>query len=174
MPILNIFQSLVVLFQIEDSMGITEETPQGHHWKRQNLFLEIPSRTSGESSQGFVGIKMPPTPTPTPKKVNFLLTPGPPSTRGRSSIRSLLPKLSFMYRTSSDIEKASNLATEGSSTGMQEKPSIARSYSLTKIFTPRVKRTSSLPVTPIAHSNLESAHSGSVGGPPNSSVSFHD
>ncbi|KAE8038853.1 hypothetical protein FH972_011323 [Carpinus fangiana] len=171
---------VVPVHKVEDSMGITEETPQGHHWKRRNLFLEIPSRTSGESSQGFVGIKMPSTPTPTPKKVNFLLTPGstdekitgspgPPSARGRSSIRSLLPKLSFMYRTSSDIEKASNLASEAPSTGMQEKPSIPRSYSLSKIFTPRVKRTSSLPVTPIAHSNPESAHSGSVGGLLNSS-----
>ena len=185
MPIMNIFQSLLVLFQAEDSMGITEETPNVHHWKRRNLFLEIPSRTSGEPSQDFIGIKISSTPTPTPKKVNFLPTPGysderstgspgPSSTRGKSSIRNLLPKLRFMYRTSSDVEKATNLASEASSTGAQEKPLISRSYSLTKIFTPRVKRTSSLPVTPIAHSNLESVHIGSVGGagPINSSVSF--
>ncbi|XP_023923870.1 uncharacterized protein LOC112035280 [Quercus suber] len=166
---------VVPVHKAEDSMGITEETPNVHHWKRRNLFLEIPSRTSGEPSQDFVGIKISSTPTPTPKKVNFLPTPGysderitgspgPSSTRGKSSIRNLLPKLSFMYRTSSDVEKATNLASEASSTGAQEKPLISRSYSLTKIFTPRVKRTSSLPVTPIAHSNLESVHIGSVGG----------
>ncbi|KAG2670377.1 hypothetical protein I3760_14G083000 [Carya illinoinensis] len=160
-------------------MGVTKDTPNSHPWKRQNLFLEIPSRTGGESSQDFVSIRMPSTPTPTPKKVNFLPShgsideritgsPGPSSARGRSSIRSLLPKLSFIYRTSSDIEKGANLASEASSTEAQEKPSISRSYSLTKIFTPRVKRTSSLPVTPIAHSNPESAHSGSTSGSQNS------
>ncbi|KAK9999055.1 hypothetical protein SO802_018658 [Lithocarpus litseifolius] len=166
---------VVPVHKAEDSMGITEETPNVHHWKRQNLFLEIPSRTSGEPSQDFVGIKISSTPTPTPKKVNFLPTPGysderitgspgPSSTRGKSSIRNLLPKLSFMYRTSSDVEKATNLASEASSTGAQEKLLISRSYSLSKIFTPRVKRTSSLPVTPIAQSNLESVHIGIVGG----------
>ncbi|GMY10348.1 hypothetical protein FCV25MIE_05587 [Fagus crenata] len=163
------------IHKVEESMGITEETPHVHNWKRQNLFLEIPSRTSGESSQDYVGIKVSSTPTPTPKKVNFLPTPGysderiagspgPSSSRGKSSIRNLLPKLSFMYRTSSDIEKTANLSSEASSTGAQEKLSISRSYSLTKIFTPRVKRTSSLPVTPIAHSTLESVHVGSIGG----------
>ncbi|KAG6681861.1 hypothetical protein I3843_13G097700 [Carya illinoinensis] len=171
---------VVPIQMVEDSMGITEEKQHDHHWKRQNLFLEIPSRTAGESSQDAVGIKMPSTPTPTPKRVNFLLTPdsidervtaspGPSPSRGRTSIRSLLPKLSFIYRNSSDIEKASNLVSEASSTGPQEKPSISRSYSLTKIFTPRMKRTSSLPVTPVAHSNPESAHSGSIGGPLSSS-----
>ncbi|CAN4120319.1 unnamed protein product [Withania somnifera] len=43
----------------------------------------------------------------------------------------------------------------------QEKVSISRSWSLSKMFTPRIKRTSSLPVTPIAHSNPESI-SGSI------------
>lgn len=72
------------------------------------------------------------------------------------------------------MEKAANPAAEASSTGTQEKPSISRSYSLTKIFTPRVRRTSSLPVTPVVHSNPDFAHSGSIGGPQNSTVSFHD
>ncbi|KAF5470691.1 hypothetical protein F2P56_011188 [Juglans regia] len=170
---------IVPVRKVEDSMGVAKDTPNSHPWKRKNLFLEIPSRTAGESSQDFVSIKMPSTPTPTPKKVNFLLShgsideritgsPGPSSARGRSSIRSLLPKLSFIYRTSSDIEKVANLGSEASSTEAQEKSSISSSYSLTKIFTPRVKRTSSLPVTPIAHSHPESAHSGSTSGSHNS------
>lgn len=159
-------------------MGITEESTHGRRWKRQNLFLEIPSRTSQESSsQDFVAIKMPqtPSPSPTPKRVNFLMTsrsvdapvnnksPGPSASKGRPSIRSLFPKLSFRYLTSLDVEKASSAAAESSSSGPREKPSISRTLSLTKIFTPRIKRTSSLPADEITHSNSESAHVGSVG-----------
>ncbi|XP_022731654.1 probable E3 ubiquitin-protein ligase MARCH10 isoform X2 [Durio zibethinus] len=167
--------------QVEDSTGITEETIHAHHWKRSNLFLEIPSRTLEDSSQESVIIKMPPTPSLTPRKVNFLLTPspsdarisgspGPSSSKGKSSLKSLIPKLSFKHRSiNSDIEKAANFAPESSSTSLREKPSISRTLSLTKIFTPRIKRTSSLPVTPIASSNPESASVGSVDGSVNSS-----
>ncbi|XP_057954975.1 uncharacterized protein LOC131148988 isoform X2 [Malania oleifera] len=161
----------------EDSLGIIEESTHVHQWRRQNLFLEIPSRTLTDSSQDSVRIKMPPTPSPTPRKVNFLLTPspsdarisgspGPSSSKGKATIKSLLPKLSFKYRNpASDIEKAANLTRGTSSTIPREKPSISRSLSLTKIFTPRMKRTSSLPVTPIGHSNPESVHGGSVCSP---------
>ncbi|KAH7542620.1 hypothetical protein FEM48_Zijuj02G0093300 [Ziziphus jujuba var. spinosa] len=162
--------------KVEDSMGITEESPHVHNWKRQNLFLDIPSRPSDEPSQDFVAIRMPPTPSPTPRKVNFSLahgstdartngSPGPSSSRsGKSSIRGLFPKLSFKHRSSSEVDKADNSASEGSTTGPREKPMISRSLSLTKLFTPRMKRTSSLPVTPILHSNPESTHGGSVDG----------
>ncbi|XWS28948.1 hypothetical protein CRYUN_Cryun25bG0115400 [Craigia yunnanensis] len=167
--------------QVEGSTGITEETTHGHHWKRSNLFLEIPSRTLEDSSQESVIVKMPPTPSLTPKKVNFLLTPspsdariigspGPSSSRGKSSLKSLLPKLSFKLRSINlDIEKAANFAPESSSTSLREKPSIPRTLSLTKIFAPRIKRTSSLPVTRMADSNPESANGGSLGGSVNSS-----
>ncbi|XP_048324884.2 uncharacterized protein LOC107411343 isoform X2 [Ziziphus jujuba] len=162
--------------KVEDSMGITEESPHVHNWKRQNLFLDIPSRASDEPSQDFVAIRMPPTPSPTPRKVIFSLahgstdartngSPGPSSSRsGKSSIRGLFPKLSFKHRGSSEVDKADNSASEGSTTGPREKPTISRSLSLTKLFTPRMKRTSSLPVTPILHSNPESTHGGSVDG----------
>ncbi|KAK7262319.1 hypothetical protein RJT34_29886 [Clitoria ternatea] len=167
--------------KVDDSTGITEETTHVPPRKRQNLLLEIPSRKE-ECSQDFVAVKMPrtpsPNPTPTPKRVNFLVTsrsvdaptnnsPGPSTSRGKSSIRNLLPKLSFRYRTPTDIEKVSTAAPEVSSSGTGVKPSISRSLSLTKIFTPRIKRTSSLPVDEIGHSNTESAHGGSVGGPLN-------
>ncbi|XP_050370034.1 uncharacterized protein LOC126788113 [Argentina anserina] len=169
-----------VVPKVEVSVGITEETPQVHPWKRQNLHLEIPSRTQEDGAQDYVAIKMPPTPSPTPRKVNFNLTPGsrdariggspgPSSSKGKSCKRSLFPKLSFKNRTSSDVEKAANLALEGSPAAPpREKPSIPRSLSLTKLFTPRMKRTSSLPVTPIAQSLPESTHGGSVGGSLNS------
>ncbi|XP_016478571.2 uncharacterized protein LOC107799942 isoform X1 [Nicotiana tabacum] len=148
----------------ESSSGITEEATHGKQWRRPNLFVEIPSKSSDASNQEFVQVKMLPTPTPTPKRVNFLLTPSssnsranafpsPSSCRSKSSIRNLLPKLSFKSRnTNSDTEKAAL---------SDEKVSISRSWSFSKLFTPRVKRTSSLPVTPIEHPNPESA-SGSI------------
>ncbi|KAK9280029.1 hypothetical protein L1049_013714 [Liquidambar formosana] len=167
---------VIPIHKDDSSTGIIEETPHVQQWRRPNLFLEIPSRTSEDSSQDSVSIKMPPTPSPTPRRVNFLLTPSPTDARlnvaaglpprGKSSLKSFLPKLSFKYRNStSDVEKAANLSVGASSAMPREKPSISRSLSLTKIFTPRMKRTSSLPVTPIEHSNPESAHGGSVGSP---------
>lgn len=154
-------------------MAISEESTNNRRWKRENLSLQIPSRTS-EESQDFVTIKMPqtPSPTPTPKRVNFLVTslsvdtsinksPGPTTSRGRPSIRSLLPKLNFISRATSDVEKGSTAASEVSSSCTREKPSISRTLSLSKIFTPRIKRTSSLPGDDFVHS--ESAHAGTVG-----------
>ncbi|OIW05801.1 hypothetical protein TanjilG_23587 [Lupinus angustifolius] len=167
---------------VDDPMGITEETAHIPPRKQHNLLLEIPSRTPEECSQDFVAIKVPmsPSPTPTPKRVNFIVgsrsvdaptnnSPAPPTptSRGKSSRRSILPKLSFRYRTPTDIEKAITAAPEGSSSGHGEKPSISRSLSLSKIFTPRIKRTSSLPVEEIGDVNIESAHGGSVVGPLN-------
>ncbi|XP_012064833.1 uncharacterized protein LOC105628103 isoform X2 [Jatropha curcas] len=166
--------------KVEDSTGIVEEANHAHQWKRRNLFLEIPSRTMEDPVQDSVVIKIPPTPSPTPRKVNFFLTPnstdaracgspGPSSSRGKSSLRSLLPKLSFKSRISTtDAEKAANLAPDSSCTLPREKPSISRSLSLSKIFTPRMKRTSSLPVTPIENSTSESARGGCIGGALNS------
>ncbi|XP_054815792.1 uncharacterized protein LOC129315777 isoform X2 [Prosopis cineraria] len=159
----------------DEPVGMTGESTRARHWKRQNLLLEIPPRTSEEHSQEFVAIKMPitPSPTPTPKRVNFLVTslsvdaptynsPGPSASRGKTSIKSILPKLNFKHKTSSDIEKAFTAAPESSSPAPREKLSIARSLSLTKIFTPKIKRTSSLPVDEL-HSNPESVHAESVG-----------
>ncbi|XP_031401709.1 probable E3 ubiquitin-protein ligase MARCH10 isoform X2 [Punica granatum] len=170
--------------EAESSNQIDEETPQVHQWRRQNLFLEIPSRTVGVSSQDSVtAVKAPITPSPTPRRVNFLLTPsssearasgspGPSSSssRGKSSIRGLLTKLSYKYRNSTptDIEKGPEILPEASSTALRDKPSISRSLSLTKIFTPRMKRTSSLPVTPLAGSNPGSTRDESVSGSSNS------
>lgn len=167
-------------------MGISKEASHLQRSRRPNLFLEIPAKELEVSDQDSVQIKMPPTPTsiPTPRRVNFLLTPSPsdaranvspsPSSKGKTSLKNLLPKLSFKYRGSnSDIEKAANIALGPSSAMPREKPSISRSLSLTKIFTPRMNRTSSLPVNPIVHSNPESAHGGSVGGPLSSDVCFN-
>ncbi|XP_004145807.1 probable E3 ubiquitin-protein ligase MARCH10 isoform X2 [Cucumis sativus] len=146
------------LHKAEDSAGT-------NHWKKRNLFLEIPSRTTD-----FVAIKMPPTSSPTPRKVNFVLTPtssdaiasgssGPSSSRGKSSIKTLFPKLSFIYRSSSDVEAVSSLVSEASSSsGTHEKSQGLKPLSVATMFTPRSKQASSLPVTPIAHCNSESTH----------------
>ncbi|KAI4334409.1 hypothetical protein L6164_019107 [Bauhinia variegata] len=162
--------------KIDIPMGVAEESRHVRHGKRPNLVLEIPPRTTEESSQDFVKINMPvtpsPTPTPTPKRVNFLVSSrsvDPPNnnapvsslSRAKSSIRNFLPKLSFRYR-SSDSENGPTAALESSSSGLQEKPSISRSLSLTKIFTPKIKRTSSLPVHQIPNLNPEPAHGGGV------------
>ncbi|KAM7279079.1 hypothetical protein ACFE04_006213 [Oxalis oulophora] len=161
----------------QESIGLTqqqqqqqEEIAETPNWKRRNLFLEIPSKKPDS-----VVLNIPPNPSPTPRRVNFQLTqasadarspagPGPLSSKSAKSSmkKNLLPKLSFKNRTSSsDIEKA--LEIPALMVQPREKPliSITRSMSLSKLFT-SIKRTSSLPVTPNAHSNPESTHSGNV------------
>lgn len=140
--------------KVESSSAEKEDTALVPNWKKQNLSLEIPTRKI-DVPQDCVKIKMP----PTPKRVNFVLTrtssdtkaydsPCPSSVRGRSQFKNLLPKLGFIYRSSSDVEKAVSTASDVPFSTPREKTSIPRSTSLTKIFTPRIGRTSSLPVTP--------------------------
>ncbi|XP_004304420.1 PREDICTED: uncharacterized protein LOC101308698 [Fragaria vesca subsp. vesca] len=153
-----------------NSPEIIEETPPEHPWRRQNLALQIPSRTLADAKEDFVRIDMPPTPSPTPKRVNFSPlpspylnkvsgSPGPSSSKTKTTIKSLLPKLSFKYRnTTSEIRKAATLALGGTPTATRQRPIISRTFSLTNLLTPSLKNTSSLPTTPISHSNPESMH----------------
>ncbi|KAF8102343.1 hypothetical protein N665_0198s0055 [Sinapis alba] len=153
------------------SSAITEETSANvQQWRRNNLSLQIPSRATNLSPEDSVVIKMPPTPSPTPRRVNFSLTssspgPGPASSsaappRSKSSLKNLIPKVGFKPKLSNtDVEKGQGDVSCPSA--LQEKASISRSLSLSKLFTPRIKRTSSLPVTPIVLLNSESAHGGS-------------
>ncbi|XP_077252924.1 RING/U-box superfamily protein [Tasmannia lanceolata] len=154
----------------EDSNGITEEMPQIHHGRRPNLFLDIPLRTLEDSPLSFVTINMPTTPSPTSTRVNFppipsptnariKASPGPSPSKSKPTIKSLLPRVSFKLRgTNSELEKNASLALGSSSMGSRERPFISRTFSFTKMFKPTVKRTSSLPVTRVAHSNAESVH----------------
>ncbi|KAF8102342.1 hypothetical protein N665_0198s0055 [Sinapis alba] len=160
-------------YQAEEgsSSAITEETSANvQQWRRNNLSLQIPSRATNLSPEDSVVIKMPPTPSPTPRRVNFSLTssspgPGPASSsaappRSKSSLKNLIPKVGFKPKLSNtDVEKGQGDVSCPSA--LQEKASISRSLSLSKLFTPRIKRTSSLPVTPIVLLNSESAHGGS-------------
>ncbi|XP_017215109.1 uncharacterized protein LOC108193053 isoform X2 [Daucus carota subsp. sativus] len=166
-----LFQVVIPVDEIDESSEFSQETPHNKHPRKPNLSLEIPSRNMEISPQEFVEMKMPPTPTPTPKKVNFILTPsptdaranaspGPSSFKAKSSMKQLLPKMSFKYKnSSSDAERPNNIL----SGGPQEKSSMSRSWSLTRIFTPRMKRTSSLPVTQISRSNSEIIRGGNLG-----------
>lgn len=168
-------EHVAISLKADDQFNITEEKTHAHHWKKNNLSLQIPSRSLEETSEDAVLIKMPPTPSPNPRKVNFLLTPniadvrtagspGPSSSRSKSSLKTLLTKVSFKYRSyNSDVEKTPNVAPEASPPLLREKASISRSLSLTKIFTPKIKRTSSLPVTSITHANSMPTCGESVG-----------
>ncbi|XP_028071748.1 uncharacterized protein LOC114274077 [Camellia sinensis] len=163
----------LILTKVGDSSEIIEEQPICQQ-QRQNIALEIPSRTNEGSTEDFVRINIPLTPNRTPKRVNFSPIPSPSyyrfndspsplSTRAKSSMKSLFPKLSFKFRnTTSEIERAAILALGDSPADTWEKPLIRRTLSLSKLFTPKMKRTSSLPVTPIAHSNPESMHGGNT------------
>ncbi|CAH2069322.1 unnamed protein product [Thlaspi arvense] len=164
----------------EGSSAITEETSGNvQQWRRKNLSLQIPSREAGLSPEDSVVIKIAPTPSPTPRRVNFALTSSSPGhapttsssssaaavpPRGKSSLKNLIPKVGFKPKTSNtDIEKGQGDVC--SPPALQEKASISRSLSLSKLFTPRIKRTSSLPVTPVILSSSESAHGGSIAAP---------
>lgn len=152
------------MLQIHQSPEITEENHIDQQRRWPNLVLNILTP---------VTIDMPPNPAPssTPKRVNFSPLPSPriyravdeplspsPSNR-RGTMKSLLPKLSFKYRNNTaDIEKAAILALEASPMWTREKPSFSRSFSLSKMFSSKMKSSSSPPVTPIAHSNPESMH----------------
>lgn len=158
------------LQRVENSTEIVEVTSPSQPQRQQDLVLDIPSRTIEEAEEGFVRIDMPSTPT-TSRRVNFSPMPSPPfgkindfpspSSKNKTTFKSLLPNLSFKFRnTTSDIEKAAILALGSSFTGTRVKPRITRASSLTKLVTPRVKKTSSFPVTPVSHSNPESTHGG--------------
>lgn len=175
----------VLFSQVGGSTEITEETQHGSQRRQQNLVLHIPSRNLDETIAEFTRINMPPTPSPTPKRVNFSPSPspsfaritgspGPSTSKTRPNTRSLLPRLSFKnWNTTSEIRKAAILALGGSPAKTQEKALMSRTLSFTKLLTPRKKKSSSLPVTPISHSNPESMHGGNSINPLNIAVSTY-
>ncbi|CAN7107461.1 unnamed protein product [Brassica rapa subsp. narinosa] len=116
------------------------------------------------------------TSSPIAKRVNFSPMPSPrifqrgaslspcsSSSRNRpnNSLKSLIPKLTFKNKNSSnsnmDIEKAADLAF-GASPPSSGNARERSTWTLSNILTPRLKKTESLPVTPIAHSNPGSTH----------------
>lgn len=154
--------------KVGESSEIVEEL-QLCELQRKQLPLEVPERTIDGQTEDFVRIDMSTSPVQTPKRVIFSPSPSPNHARlnespspslpwAKSSIKSLLPKLSFKFRNkTTDIEKSAMLAL-GVSPLPQDKPSIFRTLSVKRIFNSKMNRTSSLPVTPIEHSNPESTH----------------
>ncbi|KAL8217198.1 hypothetical protein R6Q57_024035 [Mikania cordata] len=140
----------IPIHKVEDE--ISTASTDSPNFKNQNLFLEIPSRIAQPStSQESIQIKIASTPNPTPKRVNFNLALSPGSQIRTNANAS---SANCSSRTKSSKKAASSSA-------MQERPSIPRSWSLTKIFTPQ--RTTSLPVTPIVQSDPESVLGNSGG-----------
>uniref|UniRef100_A0A6N2KVI6 RING-CH-type domain-containing protein n=1 Tax=Salix viminalis TaxID=40686 RepID=A0A6N2KVI6_SALVM len=117
---------------VGSSTEITEDNPEGQHWRHRELRIEIQSNSPEDARFDFVTIQTPPITSSTPRRAATMLELG------------------------------------CSSGTTKQKPSISRTLSLTKLFTIRTKRTSSLPVTPVAHSNPESMHGGSMINPPTS------
>lgn len=151
----------------EESAEIIEEVSSCQTWKRPRLSVEIPSKDSGDPS---VRISMLPTSpsastkvdacrTYTPTSAKLFVSSNPSSARGKPSIKILFSKLSFRSRSSAT--ESEKQASEGSE-GQKEKPSILKSLSFTRLFTPAVRRTSSLPVTPVAISHNNSLPGGSA------------
>uniref|UniRef100_A0A803NAV5 RING-CH-type domain-containing protein n=1 Tax=Chenopodium quinoa TaxID=63459 RepID=A0A803NAV5_CHEQI len=159
--------------QMGESTEITEENSTGQRSRPlpQHLFLEIPSENVQSSPEDSVRINV----LPTPKRVNFSpmhspavagLTRSSSSSmrRDKSSIKSLLPRLSFKFRNSStEIENAAFLALSSPSAVRGGRPRMMRTFSLSKLFTPKGNKASSLPVTPIAHSNPGSTNGSNKG-----------
>ncbi|KAJ0810335.1 putative Zinc finger, RING-CH-type, Zinc finger, RING/FYVE/PHD-type [Helianthus annuus] len=111
---------------------VTVPFQMGENYLKEHVVLEMPSRTTqSSSSHECVQIQMPPPPPPPPrfhKKVNFVEAASPEtcSSRNKTLKKNLLPVVSGSLP--------------------EEKSSIARSWSLTKMFTKIT--TPSLPFTP--------------------------
>ncbi|ESQ49094.1 hypothetical protein EUTSA_v10020625mg [Eutrema salsugineum] len=156
-----------------DSTEIAEEelSPGRDLWRR-GIVLDLSSRTPEDTGdEDLLRRNATLTSSPVAKKVNFspMSSPrfgqrgaslSPSSSSSRNSLKNLIPKLSFKNRSSNnnnvDIEKGGDLvfASSPSSGNCRDRST----WTLTNILTPRLKKTESLPVTPIAHSNPESMH----------------
>uniref|UniRef100_A0A1J3E9C6 RING-CH-type domain-containing protein n=1 Tax=Noccaea caerulescens TaxID=107243 RepID=A0A1J3E9C6_NOCCA len=159
-----------------DSAEIAQEelsSPGRDLWRR-GLVLDSPSTTPEDTGDDQLRRNASLTSSPLAKRVNFSpmssprigqrgasLSPSSSSSRNKpNSLKNLIPKLSFKNRNSNsnnvDIEKAEDLAFASSPSSGHGRYRPA--WTLTNILTPRLKKTESLPVTPIAHSNPESTH----------------
>lgn len=147
-----------MIYQNHVLTEIIEEVFQpARAWRIENLVVQVPSG-SMESPTIDVKIDMPSSPAQAhiheDAKSSPVCSPrvsSADSSKDNSSVRKFFPKIGILSRSVTvDFDKAASHAL-----GVQ-KLSISRSTSLTKLFTPKMKRTLSLPVTGTAHSNLES------------------
>ena len=136
----------------------------------------VSSRTPQDTGDDLLRRNASLTSSPIAKRVNFSPMPSPRiSQRGASlspcssssrnrpnnSLKNLIPKLTFKNKNSNnsnmDIEKAADLSF-GASPPSSGNGRGRSTWTLGNILTPRLKKTESLPVTPIAHSNPGSTH----------------
>ncbi|KAF5783518.1 putative E3 ubiquitin-protein ligase MARCH [Helianthus annuus] len=132
----------------QETHGIKSACDQGH----DSSSSQTEEVTFSIQMDEFVQIKRPPAPPPPPrfhKKVNVAASPESCSSRNVSLKKKLLPKLSFKSRnTISDV-----IIPAASRFLPRERPSITRSWSLTKIFT-KITTPSRL-FSPPGHSDME-------------------
>ncbi|KAH9619834.1 hypothetical protein KSS87_015326 [Heliosperma pusillum] len=162
--------------QMGESAEITEECAPGQRRRPEtlNLALEIPPISVQCSPEDSVKRNMLPVPSPVPKRVNFSPMHSPSVGRSnssststmfknKSSFKNLLPKLSFKFKNaSSDIEKDVIFALGSPSSVRGGRPHMTRTFSISRLFTSRGSKASSLPVTPISHSNPGSTHGSNI------------
>ncbi|CAN6455661.1 unnamed protein product [Victoria cruziana] len=142
--------------QHDHELEKTAKEPTSSQQRRPNLSLQIPARSREILTPNSTKIHV--APTPSPVSARGSLPPKPSFVKGKTSFKNLFTQRSFMTRVPlSDCEKAV-LLPGASYEEMEEKPSTSRSFSLTRVFLPAIKKTHSLPVTPVANSDADSVH----------------
>lgn len=141
--------------QAESSVG---EISSIHRSRRPSLpSLQIPARNVENSQINSTRVNFSSSATPSSTRVG--LPPRPSSSRVKPSIRSLTPQWSFKIKNSTpENDKTNLLMPSTTSQGHQDKNSIARAFSLTKVWSSiSLKGTLSLPATPVGNSDPESS-----------------
>lgn len=160
----NYLQFQLWVLQDGGSTEITEELSPSQHQRWRGLVSDIQSRAHEEAHVDFLIANGSLTPSPVSQRFKFspMSSPrigrrvgsmSPSSSRNRTNLKNLL---NFRNRNNNaDIEEGVALVFDG----RDNKSLIPRTWSLTNLLTPRKsKKTESLPVTPLAHSNPESMH----------------
>ncbi|CAO2812856.1 unnamed protein product [Amaranthus hypochondriacus] len=127
-----------------------DENCLAHNSRRPKLsHLQIPTRSLENALSNM---------TSSPSSTRSGLPPRPCSAGFRSSMRNMLPQVSFCTKTSHDGENTFLIFSNTQKSDIpEENPSTSRSFSLNKVFSsPLTKKACSLPVTPIANSASKS------------------
>lgn len=138
----------------ESTIGEISST---HRSRRPSLpSLEIPARNAENSQINSARVNFS---SVTPNSTRAGLPPRPSSSRLKPSVKSLPSQWSFKIKNSTPESDKTNLLTPSApSQGQQDKNSIARTFSLTKVWSSiSQKGTHSLPATPVGNSGPESS-----------------
>ncbi|CAH8379357.1 unnamed protein product [Eruca vesicaria subsp. sativa] len=140
---------------------ITEEISPSQHERWRDLVLDIQLRAQDDDFLRANGSFTPFPPSHVSRRFKFFSPMASPRI-GRRRVGSMSPSstnlknvFNFKNRNNNaDIEEGVQLVFDG-----REKSNITRTWSLTNLLTTKkFKKTESLPVTPLAHSNPESMH----------------